>query len=203
MRKIITTFVCTTLFLSFEVNLAKAQHYLDFKENPQYEIFQNIITQALKGNYSKIETSVNDIKDIVELIDNQYSDHILSDIKTSIKNEDEKKIINITYRLIYLDIINLFSNSIEEVKKKNIEEATSMVRTAYLNYLVISPKIQDRDFDSDQHIRKIFRNSLQSLDLFYPYGESNNIKKDPEILVKNSNEIQKQILSVFPEIKRN
>ncbi|MHB8483118.1 MAG: hypothetical protein ACYDBV_10395 [Nitrospiria bacterium] len=90
-------------------------------------------------------------------------------------------------RLVTLDLQDLLSIAVGSIRESP-EKATAKFKTAYLDYLLISPYVQVKSFASDQKIKNIFRRAVTTF--------------SSEVEIKQmTQEIEKELFTASPELK--
>ncbi len=79
-------------------------------------------------------------------------------------------------------------------KKRGVQ-----IRTAYLNYLLLSPTIKKKQFLADQRVRKVFHRLHASVETS-PYARSAS-SVDFTVMENQIHSIEKEMIKLFPEWK--
>lgn len=183
------------LFISDGVLSATAQRAK--LKTPPVKIYQSMLRFADKGDYGKIEASLTFIKPIILPIKKKWKINMEREIRESVGKQDKTVVLLSIQKLIFLDMESLMYTSIDKElpdKKRGVQ-----IRTAYLNYLLLSPTIKKKKFLADQRVKKAFRRLHASVETS-PYARSvpgvNFTAMENQI-----HAIEEEMIKLFPKWK--
>lgn len=166
-------------------------------KTPPVEIYQSMLRFVEKQDYEKIEMSLSFIKPVTAAIKSRWDVDMKEMIHGSVVGRDKDMIRRSVQKLIFLDMASLLYEGIDEdrpPKKRKVQ-----IRTAYLNYLLLSSTVKERKFLADQGIRKIFRGLHAST------GKSLYARSSPDVDLKvmenRIHAIEEEFIKLFPEWK--
>ena len=182
-----TGWVAGIWLLSFlTAGLSYAQTYRDIGLPPS-EIFEKMIVYAQEKDFEKLGKTLQIIKPITQTLGNKYSKNPDEAIRTAIDKKDREKAILSVQRLVTLDLQDLLSIAVGSVRESS-EKAPTKFKTAYLDYLLISPYVQVKNFSADQKIKNTFRKAVTT-----------SAKEDE--LKEMTEDIQKELFNACPELR--
>ncbi|MFQ5455783.1 MAG: hypothetical protein ACE5EA_06210 [Nitrospirota bacterium] len=160
------------------------QTYRDNLIIPSHKIFENILKYQRRKDYEKIGKLIDMTSNLIANLDKKYKMNIESRLKKSLKDKNDDEIIRFTYKLIILDMKDLFGNGIDfmKVSSEYKEKANAKFKTAYLDYLVLSPIMEKKDFNSDLIIKNKFRKAVTTN---IKHDEAGKIIKEIEDKINN------------------
>lgn len=144
----------------FGVHDAWAQSYRNAVQVPPVEVYQSMLTFADRKDYGKVQSSLNVLAPIVNHIRTKFSVNPADDISRAIKKGNQDEIMTSIQSLIMLDIEDLLDEALKEIES-NPDPAKTAVKTARLDYQLLSPAVSKADFAADQKIKKDFTNSFR------------------------------------------
>lgn len=166
-------------------------------KTPPVKIYQSMLRLVDKQDYEKIEMSLSFIKPVTVAIKSRWDMDMKEMMRESIVGQDKAMIRLSVQKLVFLDMVILLHESIDEdqpLKKRKVQ-----IRTAYLNYLLLSSTVKKRKFLADQGIKKIFRGLHTST------GKSLYARSLPDVdlkVVENRvHAIEEEFIKLFPEWK--
>jgi len=154
-------FVLFVMFLGlFGVHDVWAQSYRNAVQVPPVEVFQSMLTFVDKKDYGKVQSSLNVLEPIVGHIRAKFSVNPAENINQAIKRGNQDEILESVQILIMLDIEDLLDEALKNIES-NPDVSKTAVKTARLNYSLLSPAVSKADFASDQKIKKDFTDSFR------------------------------------------
>ncbi len=163
-----------------------AQTYRDIGLPPS-EIFEKMIVYAQEKDFEKLSKALQLIKPITQALATKFSKNPEEEIQDAIKQKNGEKAVLSIQRLVTLDLRDLLSIALGSIRESS-EKATTKFKTAYLDYLLISPYVQVKSFSGDQKIKNIFRRAVTSF-------------ASEEELKQMIQEIEKELFAASPELK--
>jgi hypothetical protein len=165
---------------------AHAQSYRDLGLPPS-EIYQKMLEYAQEKDFDRLSKTLQLIKPVTEALDTKYASHLSEDILSAIGRKDGDKALQTIRRFLLTDMKDLLSIGVGAMRE-SAEKATTKFKTAYLDYLLLSPYIQVKSFSSDQKIKNLFRRAVTRF-------------SSEEELKSISDEIEKELFSADPTLK--
>ena len=137
-----------------------AQNYRSSVSVPPVQVYKSMMKFADQKDHEKIFLSLKVLNPILNHIKVQLSENPATAIRDAILTGDQNQVRISIQRMIYLDIKDLLKQAQTEVRRPS-GNPKPLVRTAWLNYVLILPSIRKTDFKIDQSIRKSFENSFR------------------------------------------
>jgi len=154
----------TVLFLAVLILISAndlwAQSYRDAVPAPPVEVYQSMLNFVNKNEYPKVVGSLNVLAPIVNHITAKYSDNPSESIKKAIDKGNPDDVLLSVQTLIVLDMKDLLDEAMNQVEQSPGISKT-MIKTARLNYEVLSAYVQKKDFAADQKIKKDFTETFR------------------------------------------
>lgn len=144
----------------FGVHDTWAQSYRNAVQVPPVEVYKSMLTFADRKDYGKIQTSLRVLEPIVSHIQSKFSVNPANEINKAISTGNQGEIRMSVQTLIMLDIEDLLDEALKEVESSS-DSAKTAVKTAWLNYQLLSPAVSKADFASDQKVKKDFTDSFR------------------------------------------
>ena len=190
-------------------DLARGQSYREGLSVPPVQVFSGMLDFAKSGKYEKVEKSLQVLMPLVSALSQKYKIDHESELKSalsallyadSISAKDKDRVLKGIQRLIFSDMRDLFDQA-DIVIKESKDKAQIKFKTALLDYLLLGPFVEAKNFPSDGKIKRAFRDIQFTIDSSAPYGTSGGGAILPETTKKMSDDILKEILVVLPELK--
>jgi len=166
-------------------------------KTPPVKIYQSMLRFADKGDYGKIEASLAFIQPVILMIKKRWDIDMEREIRESVAKQDKAVARLSIQKLIFLDMESLLYTSIDKDqpnKKRRVQ-----IRTAYLNYLLLSPTIKKKKFLANQRVKKTFRRLHVSVGT-PPYARSAHVV-DFTVMENQIHAIEEEMIKLFPEWK--
>lgn len=196
-KQLTSVFLFLLIFLS---DTARGQPYREGLSIPPVQVFNGINGFAKSGDYEKIEKSLQILTPLLTALSQKYGIDYASEIRSAIAVKDKDKVLKGIQRLIFSDMKDLFDQA-DLIIKESKDRAQVKFKTAFLNYLILGPYVEVKNFQSDGKIKRGFRDIQFTIDSSGPYGTSGPGAISPEAIKKMSDEILKEIQTVLPELK--
>jgi hypothetical protein len=167
------------------LSLVYGQSYRDLGVPPS-EIFQKMVAYVQGRDFEKLGKTLLVIKPLTGALGTKYSKNLHEEIQKAVDSKDGDKGLAAVQRVISGDLRALLE--VGPGAAESPEKAGTRFKAAYLDYLVLSPFIQDKNFQADQKVRNLFRKASTTnpqLDGFKEIG----------------GEIEKELLSTLPDLK--
>ncbi|MBI3610099.1 MAG: hypothetical protein HY204_05275 [Nitrospirae bacterium] len=160
MRCRVLLFLTALIFI--DAHDVRAQSYRNAVQVPPVEVYQSMLNFVDQKEYAKVIGSLNTLAPIVNHITAKFTDNPLDGIKKAIDKGRPDEILLSVQTLIILDMKDLLDEAIRQVDQSP-EASKTQVRTARLNYELLSSYVQKKDFPADQKIKKNFTDSFRLL----------------------------------------
>ncbi|MBI3994654.1 MAG: hypothetical protein HY349_01625 [Nitrospirae bacterium] len=141
---------------------ASAQSYRNAVQVPPVEVYQSMLNFVERKEYAKVAGSLTILSPIVNHITEKFTDNPTDGIKKAIEKGNPEEILLSVQTLIILDMKDLLDEALKQVDQAPAFSKT-MVKTARLNYELLSSYVQKKDFSTDQKIKKNFTDSFRLL----------------------------------------
>ena len=168
--------------------LGLSQPYRDNLVLPANEIYQKMLGYALDKEFEKVERSLQLTKPVTQAMNSKFKVNIEAEIKNGLDKKDQEQVIRGIQRLIWLDMKDMMSLG-TDVAQESQDKAAAKFKSAFLDYLLLSPYIQTKSFSSDQKIKNNFRKTVVTAN-------------SAEDFRRPSEEIEQDLMTAFPELKR-
>ena len=180
--------VTSLLIFYFQFSgISSAQSYRDLGPVSLNETFRNLLKFSKYNEFENLEKSLQLIKPLSQTLDSKYSNKSGKAIQNSIEKKDGEKAVQGIQQLIFLDIKDQLLIGIDTVPNSK-EQALSKFKNAYMDYLLLSPFIQENNYSGDQKIKNLFRKLLLLI---------NKSDQLPAVY----QDIEKEIMNSFPNLK--
>jgi hypothetical protein len=160
MRWRVLLFLTVTIFLG--VHDVWAQSYRNAVQVPPVEVYQSMLNFVDRKEYAKVTGSLNILAPIVNHITAKFTDNPTEGIKKAIDKGTPDEILLSVQTLIILDMKDLLDEALKQVEQSP-DLSKTQVKTARLNYELLSSYIQKKDFAVDQRIKKNFTDFFRVL----------------------------------------
>lgn len=153
-------FLIVTILLG--VHDVMAQSYRNATQVPPVEVYQSMLNFVDRKEYIKVTASLNVLAPIVNHISAKFTDNPTEGIKKAIERGNQDEILLSVQTLIILDMKDLLDEALKQVEQSP-DISKTQVKTARLNYELLSSYAQKKDFAADQKIKKDFIESFRLL----------------------------------------
>lgn len=167
--------------------LGLSQPYRDNLVLPSSEIYQKMLSYTQDKDFEKLERSLQMIKPVTQAMKSKFGADIEAEIRDGLAKKDHERVLRAIQHLISLDMKDLLSLGTEMAQESQFKAVTKF-KSAFLDYLLLSPFIQIKNFSSDQKIKNTFRKSLDTSVSAADFGRA-------------AEEIERELDTVFPELK--
>ncbi len=191
-------------------DIARGQSYREGLSIPPSQIFKGMLDYAKSGDPKKIEKSLQLLTPLLSAFSQKYGINHGSEIRSALSDatyadspmsvKDRDRAIKGIQRLIFSDIKDLFDQA-DIVIRESKEKAQIKFKTAFLDYLILGPYVETKNFQSDGKIKRGFRDIQFTIDSSGPYGTSGPGALSPEAIKKMSDDIVNELQTVLPELK--
>ena len=161
---------------------ARGQPYRDTLVLPSAQLFERMLTYADDKDYEKVSRSLQVARPVIEALKAKFGGDPEGDIRDGLGRKDLDRVKRGLHRLILLDMRDLVGLALTA---ESSEKASTKFRGAYLDYLMLSPGVQARDFNADQRIRNAFRRAV--------------LRSTREQMQEARDEIEREVARVFAE----
>lgn len=185
-----------------------AQEYRERMKVPSVTIYETMLNCAAKEDYEKVSKSLPFVWEILEVLKVKFEINLEKEIKLACEKKDKELLLASIRKLIFYDMkdlisILIFSRDIPTTRLR------IFIRTGYLDYLLLSPKIKEEEFKTDLALKKVFQRVFYLMGTASPYAveqkstqkETVSKKIDWEAVSKELTILEKEILRLFPEFK--
>ncbi len=179
----------------FGVHDVWAQSYRNTIQVPPVEVYQSMLNFADRKDYAKVVGSLDTLAPIVNHITAKFTDNPSDGIKKAVDKGNQDDILLSVHTLIVLDIKDLLDEALKQVAQSP-DASKTMVKTARLNYELLSSYVQKKDFTADQKIKKSFTESFRLLGSDSVFS-SDKAQVNSDQLKRLSGEIVSDISKVF------
>lgn len=188
-------FLLALSILSFGQEL-RAQAYRNTVGVPPVEVYQSMLNFVDRKEYAKVAGSLNVLSPILNHIAAKFKADPAKAIKTAVGKGNPDEILLSVQVLIALDIRDLLDEALRQAPETPDVSKTA-VKAARLNYELLSPYVQQKDFASDQKIKKNFTDSFRVLGAEAVYS-AEKIRVNTDQLKRHLEEVVSGLLTVFP-----
>lgn len=141
---------------------ARAQSYRNAVPVPPVDVYRSMLNFVDQKEYGKVSQSLNILAPIANHISAKYSKNPAVAIKKAIEKGNPSEILSSVHSFIVLDIKDLLDEA-EKGVEQSANNSNTLVKTARLNYELLSPFVLKADFQADQRIKKNFTSSFRLL----------------------------------------
>lgn len=174
-----------------------AETYRDALPAPPSEIYKSMLQFLEQKAYPKIEGSLNVLEPVLSHIRGKFNIEAGQTIKEGLSRKDDSKVLEGIYRLIVLDVKDLFDEALKR-GAESPEGAKTLLKVAYMNYLILSQPVQKKDFSADQRIKKAFQSAYSALGaggtLYSKEATATNVDAFKKVLGEIEGELAKLFL---------
>ena len=169
---------CLFLFSLQFCGITNAQSYRELGAVSLNESFENMLKYSKHKDFEKLSSSLQLIKPLSQSLDAKFSKNYEKAILSAIENKDGEKALQAVQQLIYLDMEDQLLIGITIVPNSK-DMAITKFKNAYMDYLFLSPYIQENDYPGDQKIKNLFRKFVLSINKYEELaGVNQDIKKE-------------------------
>jgi len=190
------------LMVLASASVGLGQTYRDGLILSSTEFNRSLLGFIRERNFGKITRSIPALEPLLEALKTKYGPDLATDLRISAAKEDYADGLLLIQRLIYYDMKDLLQVGLEIAEKsRETAPAATKLRSAYLDYQILSPFIKDKNFDADRKIRNLFRTAMLRLEASSPYSEEPTDRSDPRDIRPLIEQIESETLRAFPELK--
>lgn len=162
-----------------------AASYRDAVSVPPVEVFRSMIRYSDANQMDKITGSLIVLAPILNHIKEKFKNDPRSDIENAIGTGDSAKVLRSVQALVVWDIKDLLEESLLQVQT-SVDQGKTSIKIARMEYEILSPAVQKRNFSSDQVIKKAFMNLYQTIssDVYSGQSSAPNIARAQESLIQ-------------------
>jgi len=184
------------IFIFNPLQGAWSQAYRNEIQTPPVEVYQSMLSFVDKKDYAKVASSLKILTPIVAHIQAKYTDDPSLGIKKAIDKGNQDEILLSVQTLIVLDTKDLLDEALKQVEQTP-DASRTLLKTARLNYELLTSFVQQKEFAIDQKIKKDFLDSYRLLD---PESLYSNQKAavDKEQIRRLWMEIMNDLTKAFP-----
>ncbi len=199
LRKWTYLIISGVLSLFYHTHSAQAQLHGQKIEQPQFVTFQSIMWFAENEDYEKISKSLPFLGKITAEIKDRFGVNMVSEIEIALRKRNKATTLLTVHKLIFYDMKNLFF-LVEQMGIKSPGKSLTWVKTAYLDYLLLAPKVKRKHFKTHQHIKRLFKQVVSVLNFeTSPFAaQKAEVKKR---VLRLTEEIEAECLKVFPDFE--
>ena len=183
MSKKVWIVLIATLALS-PASSGLAQLYRDSLPIPANEIYGSMLHYALEKDFKKLERTLLVAKPVVQAIDSKFGSDIESKMQAGLAENSQEQLIKTLQRLISLDMKDLMAIGVA-ASMESQDKAKAKFKTAYLDYLLLSPYVQAKSISADQKIRDILQ-------------EADTTAGSPADFRKRADDIEHEMMTALP-----
>ena len=162
-----------------------AQDYRDGLMLPAPQLYERMLGYARDKDFAKVERSLQAVKPVLDALKARHGPDLEVEIRDSIDKNDADSVLRGIRRLVVLDMKDQMRLARENAGASK-ERAATRFRGAYLDYLLVSGTVQDRNFTADQRIKNAFRRGV--------------LVGSAEGLGSAADEIERELAAALPEI---
>ena len=129
---------------------------------PPTDVYQSMMGFAERKDFAKVSASLGTLKPIVGHIAAKYKENPAEAIKSAADQGSADKVTAGIRRLIALDIKDLLDQALQSAEGSQ-DSAKIAIKAARLNYELLSPEGQKKDFGADQKIKRLFTEAFRVL----------------------------------------
>ncbi|MBI3610098.1 MAG: hypothetical protein HY204_05270 [Nitrospirae bacterium] len=141
---------------------ALAQAYRNAVGVPPVEVYQSMLNFADRKEYAKVMGSLTVLSPIVNHIGTKFKDNPSKGIKKAVDKGDPDEILLSVQALIVLDVKDLLDEALQQAAASP-DGSKTLLKIARLNYELLSPYAQKKDFAADTKIKKTFTELFRTL----------------------------------------
>jgi hypothetical protein len=178
--------------------MGEVKDYRGQMKQPPFKVFEGMLLASKKENWSGIK----DMSDMFlgpfyQEIKRSFNVDLAEELNKVLAEHNKEKILTAIQRNMFYDIKALFGLAAQDPAP---DRATGLLKTAYLDYNLLSPYVQTKDFQRDQVIRKMFQQAFQLAGASSPYSEENKGNNKGKKLKDHTSQIEKAIIEVLPGV---
>jgi len=193
MRRVV---LLLAIFILNPLQGAWSQAYRNEIQTPPIEVYQSMLNFVDKKDYAKVANSLKILTPIVAHIQAKYTDDPSQGIKKAIDKGNQDEILLSVQTLIVLDTKDLLDEALKQVEQAP-DASKTLLKTARLNYELLTSFVQKKEFAVDQKIKKNFLDSYRLLDSGSLYSNEKTAV-DKEQLKRLWLEIMNDLTKAFP-----
>lgn len=171
-----------------------AEDYRETASKSSIDLYHQMFVYAEKQDNDKILTLLDSIKVPLNGIKSNFGKDLNAMIKQALSTGSKEDVLQALYTLIYYEMKNVFRDTVKGIESGRLPPLATLkerLKLAYVDYLLVSPKAREKNFDLDREIRKDF-NKLFTGDLAKAVSEDNK-----NILQNAFNSIENKYKDIF------
>jgi hypothetical protein len=167
------------------VSPVSAASYRDTVTVPPVEVYRSMIRFADTSQLDKINGSLSVLAPIVNHIKGKFKNDPGGQIEKAIRGGNPETVRRSIFALIVWDIKDLLEESLSQARD-SVDEGKTSIKIARLEYEILSPVVQKKDFAADQIIKRSFMSLYQTIskDVYSSQSHAPNIARARESLVR-------------------
>jgi hypothetical protein len=155
-------------------------------------------------DFEKVVRSLPTLKPLLEAFKAKYGRDLDQEIRANAgQGRYDQTLLNVQ-QLVFYDMKDLMDVGLSRLGEST-EQARSKLKAAYLDYLLLSPFVQVKNFGADQKIKKNFRSATIAVDTVSPYGGQKDLASGGSAEEREVRKLVEQIITdlslALPELK--
>ena len=164
---------------------------------PPQEIFTGMLRFSQEKNFAALEKSSQLLNPLYLEVQQSFQVDLAKEIKTGLHAQNPGHLEATVLRIIYYDMKALFRLAARE---PDHSRAVIHLKTAFLDYSLLSARVQKADFTADQMIRKLFQKAGVLAGASSPFTEQHDADPRPELRAV-TDEIETLLLNALSNLK--
>ena len=161
---------------------------------PPHEIFTGMLRFAQEKNYPAIQSASQLLAPLYQVVKKDFSVDLAAALSAGIAAGDAQKTQQTVQQIVFYDLKCLFALALADTDR---QRSLTYLKTAFLDYTLLAPGIQQKNFAEDQLLRKLFQKAFYLAGSSNPYSQE-QLSVQRKELETNLRQIEDLILKVLP-----
>jgi hypothetical protein len=163
-----------------------------------------MLRSAFLGDYTKVQNSMVSLGDLPAERRNRFGVDIDAEIHRAVGGKDREKVLSALRKLFFYDMRNIFAVITEKGTTLSPKEVRTLLKTAVLDYSLLSPKVKATNSRADRRVKELFEWAIYMVPTkasspFIPGGGKEIDAKLMGRLTKLMEQVEQECLKVFPD----
>ena len=159
--KIKLILIFTLCIVLLTPSFLKAQDYREKASVSPVEIYREMLFCVQTKNTGKILKLLGSVEGVLEAINANFGEDLKTKIEMAVSTGKQENIAKAVHTLIYYDIKDVFKATMGGISEGiSLAKLKGRFKFAYLDYLLVSPQAERKNFNLDRAIRKGFADIL-------------------------------------------
>ena len=203
-KRLMLFFVLSICILSWR-GLCQTQSEAMAYDERRAEIYGDMLGHGNAENYLMILELLPSVAEITDEIKSRFGVDVVSEIDTAVGSKNRERVLLALYKMVFYDIKNIFATITESGHGLSPEEVRSLLKTAGIDYSLLSPKVKAISLTADNRIRELFQWAIFMVptEKSSPFTQAGQKEMDAKLLSKLTKlmeKVEQECLKAFPDL---